>query len=200
MTYSILNPNVKSTLLKIFDKYNISYYFPFLLWAIIILYMLHYLKKYYKKQNEESKAPEDKGEDTTEFIDFEVSMRAKGLKSRYLKGFILSYLSISIMTPYLYTLFKTVHKFFFAEIGLLYLIDIFSTHFFRLFICELAGKIGRRKFLIIFNSSVIINSLLKIKGSRSLVYLSQFISGFSKSIIYIVFNEWIISESKRTTR
>ena len=99
--------------------------------------------------------------------------------------------------PYLYTLFMTVHKFTFAEIGILYLVDAIAALIFGPITGQLADKYGRKLFCHCYNFSIILNLLLRMEGSRLLAYIAQIVTGFGAGLICTTFEAWVVSESEK---
>ena len=99
--------------------------------------------------------------------------------------------------PYIYTLFMTVHKFSFIEIGRLYLVDAVSALIFGPITGQLADKYGRKKFCRFYNYSVLINIILRLWGDRLTAYLAQIVTGFGSGLINTTFEAWVVSESDR---
>ena len=114
-----------------------SYYFPILLGIAIILLLIQliintikgYEKKKYLYINFDLSMNSIflKGKQYPENIHIiEIKKESENLITRYLIAFVLTRSAMWSKAPYLYTLFMTVHKFSFAENGILYLVEIFS--------------------------------------------------------------------------
>ena len=69
--------------------------------------------------------------------------KKNSLRSRYLVAYIITRSAMWAKAPYLYTLFMTVHKFTFAEIGDLYLVDAVAALIFG----PITGQIWKKKIL-----------------------------------------------------
>ena len=65
------------------------------------------------------------------------------LKTDYLLAYLLARAAMWAKAPYIYTLFMSVHKFSFVEIGRLYLVDAVSALIFGPITGQLADKYGR---------------------------------------------------------
>ena len=121
----------------------------------------------------------------------------KSLRRRYLIPYITSRIAKWAKAPYLYFLFMTVHKFSFAEIGILYLIPFIPIIILSIISGPLRSedKIGRRFYFHICNISNIIGILVIIQCSRLLAYLGQIIIGI---VGYnSIFEQWLNNEIKK---
>ena len=119
------------------------------------------------------------------------------LKTRYLLAYLLARAAMWAKAPYIYTLFMSVHKFSFVEIGRLYLVDAVSALIFGPITGQLADKYGRKKFCRFYNYSVLINIILRLLGDRLTAYLAQIVTGFGSGLINTTFEAWVVSESDR---
>ena len=119
------------------------------------------------------------------------------LKTRYLLAYLLARAAMWAKAPYIYTLFMSVHKFSFLEIGRLYLVDAVSALIFGPITGQLADKYGRKKFCRYYNYSVLLNIILRLLGDRLTAYLAQIVTGFGSGLINTTFEAWVVSESDR---
>ena len=119
------------------------------------------------------------------------------LKTGYLLAYLLARAAMWAKAPYIYTLFMSVHKFSFVEIGRLYLVDAVSALIFGPITGQLADKYGRKKFCRFYNYSVLINIILRLLGDRLTAYLAQIVTGFGSGLINTTFEAWVVSESDR---
>ena len=119
------------------------------------------------------------------------------LKTDYLLAYLLARAAMWAKAPYIYTLFMSVHKFSFVEIGRLYLVDAVSALIFGPITGQLADKYGRKKFCRFYNYSVLINIILRLLGDRLTAYLAQIVAGFGSGLINTTFEAWVVSESDR---
>lgn len=119
------------------------------------------------------------------------------LKTDYLLAYLLARAAMWAKAPYIYTLFMSVHKFSFVEIGRLYLVDAVSALIFGPITGQLADKYGRKKFCRFYNYSVLINIILRLLGDRLTAYLAQIVTGFGSGLINTTFEAWVVSESDR---
>ena len=119
------------------------------------------------------------------------------LKTDYLLAYLLARAAMWAKAPYIYTLFMSVHKFSFLEIGRLYLVDAVSALIFGPITGQLADKYGRKKFCRYYNYSVLLNIILRLLGDRLTAYLAQIVTGFGSGLINTTFEAWVVSESDR---
>ena len=90
-----------------------------------------------------------------------------------------------------------VHKFYFVEIGFLFLTFSIGGLFVRSIILKIPYKFGCKSFCHIYNFSTIIEILLLIQGSRILAYIAIIISsGFSAGFLDSIIEAWLKSKSE----
>ncbi len=195
-------------ILNLSDPSKNSYYYPILIGIATILLLIQLiiliLKDYQKKkypdlnlnQSMENTFVRDKIYPENVDID-KIKDDRETLRARYLIAFVLTRSAMWSKAPYLYTLFMTVHKFSFAEIGILYLVDAVAALILGPITGQLADKYGRKLFCHCYNISIIINLLLRMQGSRPLAYLAQVVTGFGAGLICTTFEAWVVSESER---
>jgi MFS family permease len=195
-------------ILNLSDPSKNSYYYPILLGIATILLLIQLiiliLKDYQKKKNP--------GVNLNQSLDItfnkskvyppevnidEVKDERETLRTRYLIAFVLTRSAMWSKAPYLYTLFMTVHKFSFAEIGILYLVDAVAALILGPITGQLADKYGRKLFCHCYNISIIINLALRMIGSRFWAYVAQVVTGFGAGLICTTFEAWVVSESEK---
>ena len=183
------------------DPSKNSFYFPVIaaigtiLLLIQLLIML--LKDLRKDSNTNMNQSMDKTLAENQSYSMTLPIRKESLKYRYLIAFVITRSAMWAKAPYLYTLFMTVHKFSFAEIGILYLVDAVAALIFGPITGQLADLYGRKFFCHCYNVSIIINLLLRMQGSRFLAYLAQVVTGFGAGLISTTFEAWVVSESNK---
>ena len=182
------------------DPSKNSYYFPIIIGIAAILLIIELslllIKEYKASQNQDLNISMDNTLQNNMSYPSLMIIRKNNLKSRYLLAYLLARAAMWSKAPYIYTLFMTVHKFSFVEIGRLYLIDAISAFFFGPITGQLADKYGRRRFCRYYNYSVILNLLLRMQGERWSAYLAQIITGFGTNLINTTFEAWVVSESE----
>ena len=194
-------------LLNLTDPSKNSYYYPILLGIATILLLIQLtillLKDYQKKRNPEINLNQSldntfqKDKIYPPDVDLKtIKDKRETLRARYLIAFVLTRSAMWSKAPYLYTLFMTVHKFSFAEIGILYLVDAVAALILGPITGQLADKYGRKLFCHCYNISIVINLLLRMQGSRLLAYLAQVVTGFGAGLICTTFEAWVVSESQ----
>ena len=192
-------------ILNLSDPSKNSYYFPILLGISIIFLLIQLIIKNYQKkkypyidvkESFDNIFKKDKIYPKNIHIE-EIKIESEVLSARYLIAFVLIRSAMWSKAPYLYTIFTTVHKFSFAEISILYLVSAVAVLILFPITRQLSDRYSRKLFCHIYNVNTIIYSLSLIQGSRPLVYLAQFCSGFGVGFITTTFEEWVLSESER---
>ena len=183
------------------DPSKNSYYFPILISfstvLLIIELFIMLIKDYKRSINQNVNISHDSTLQSNMSYSSELRIAKNTLKSKYLLAYLLARAAMWSKAPYIYTLFMTVHKFSFVEIGRLYLVDAVSAFIFVPITGQLADKYGRKRFCRYYNYSVIINLLLRMQGERLYAYLAQIITGLGGSLITTTFEAWVVSESER---
>jgi MFS family permease len=183
------------------DPSKNSFYFPVIAAIGTILLLIQLLIMLLKDLRKDSNSNVNVSMDKTlaENISYSMTLpkRKESLKYRYLIAFVITRSAMWAKAPYLYTLFMTVHKFSFAEIGILYLVDAVAALIFGPITGQLADIYGRRLFCHCYNVSIIINLLLRMQGSRFLAYVAQIVTGFGAGLISTTFEAWVVSESNK---
>ena len=187
--------------LNLSDPSKNSFYFPVIATIALVLMLIQLiimlLKDLRKDSNQNMNVSMDKTLGDNQSYSLSLPNRKESLKYRYLIAFVITRSAMWAKAPYLYTLFMTVHKFSFSEIGILYLVDAVAALIFGPITGQLADKYGRRLFCHCYNVSIIINLLLRMQGSRSLAYLAQIVTGFGAGLISTTFEAWVVSESNK---
>ena len=186
---------------NISDPSKSSYYFPIIMGIAGILLIIELFimltKEYKRSQNQDFNVSMDLTLQNNMSYPSQLIIRKNTLKSRYLLAYLLARAAMWSKAPYIYTLFITVHKFSFVEIGRLYLVDAVSAFIFGPITGQLADKYGRKKFCRAYNYGVILNIILRMVGDHSCAYFAQIISGFCSGLITTIFESWAVSESER---
>jgi len=126
----------------------------------------------------------------------DLNRRIESLQSRYnLCLFVKT--SLTVILPYIYTLFIDIHKLSRGKIAILYLIEILSRITLSNFVIKYSDNHGRRFTLQIINLSIILNLFLRIKGNIMYVYLAQILSGIASGSSFIITQNMINSELER---
>jgi MFS family permease len=187
--------------LNLSDPSKNSFYFPVLAAIATILLLIQLiimlLKDLRKDSNSNMNVSMDKTLAENQSYSMSLPTRKESLKYRYLIAFVVTRSAMWAKAPYLYTLFMTVHKFSFAEIGILYLVDAVAALIFGPITGQLADLYGRKFFCHCYNVSIIINLLLRMQGSKFMAYLAQVVTGFGAGLICTTFEAWVVSESNK---
>ena len=179
------------------DPSNVSYYIPIILLLVIFLIFLEFIIYYLKN------SIIDLNSSINNTLQLGISyspsfiMRKNTLKFRYLVGYSLTRASMWTKSPYLYTLYNLYHGFTMSEIGVLYIIDAISAFLAGPITGNLADKYGRKLFSQVYNVMVIVNTLLRMTGSKPIAYVAQMMTGISGGLIATVFESWVVAESHR---
>lgn len=182
------------------DPSRDSFYFPILIAIATILLIINLfimlLKHYYRDPSQGQNTSFEKTfENNVSYGD--LGSQKNSLKYKYLVCYIVTRAAMWAKAPYLYTLFMTLQKFTFAEIGDLYLIDAVAALVLGPITGQLADKYGRKFFCHCYNISIIINLLLRMHGSKILAYLAQVVTGFGAGLICTTFEAWFVCESDK---
>ena len=187
--------------LNLSDPSKNSFYFPILggiATILLLIQLLIMLLKHLKRESSpDANMSMDKTLQNNQSYPSLLVSRKDSLKYRYLLAFVITRSAMWAKAPYLYTLFMTVHKFTFAEIGILYLVDAIAALIFGPITGQLADKYGRKLFCHCYNFSIILNLLLRMEGSRLLAYIAQIVTGFGAGLICTTFEAWVVSESEK---
>ena len=183
------------------DPSQNSYYIPILLTICAILLIIELftiLAKEYKSDSyQDNNISMNRTLQNNMSYPSLIIINKNKLKTGYLLAYLLARAAMWAKAPYIYTLFMSVHKFSFVEIGRLYLVDAVSALIFGPITGQLADKYGRKKFCRFYNYSVLINIILRLLGDRLTAYLAQIVTGFGSGLINTTFEAWVVSESDR---
>ena len=187
--------------LNLSDPSKNSFYFPIIggiATILLLIQLLIMLLKHLKRESSpDANISMDKTLQNNQSYPSLLVSKKDSLKYRYLLAFVITRSAMWAKAPYLYTLFMTVHKFTFAEIGILYLVDAIAALIFGPITGQLADKYGRKLFCHCYNFSIILNLLLRMEGSRLLAYIAQIVTGFGAGLICTTFEAWVVSESEK---
>ena len=187
--------------LNLTDPSKNSFYFPIIMGIATVLLIIQLsimlLKHLQRDPNQDINASMDKTLQNNVSYRQNLEEDKNSLKARYLVAFVITRSAMWAKAPYLYTLFMTVQKFSFSEIGILYFVDAVAALILGPITGQLADKYGRKFFCHCYNVSIIINLLLRMEGSRLLAYLAQVVTGFGAGLICTTFEAWVVSESEK---
>jgi MFS family permease len=177
------------------DPSSTGYYIPVILLFVVLLILLEFIIHILKNQQNDLNSSLNNTLQQGVIYSQSFIMRKNTLKFRYLTGYILTRAAMWSKSPYLYTLYSTIHGFEMSEIGILYIIDAVSAFIAGPLTGNLADKYGRKLFCQIYNSLIVINTLMRMTGSKPLAYCAQVLTGVSGGLIMTVFESWVVSES-----
>ncbi len=127
----------------------------------------------------------------------EKKRKERALKFRYLSVFLLTRSSTWSKSPFMFTLFSKYHGMNISEIGVLYVIDAFSSLIFGPLTGNWADKYGRKLFCICYCLSIVISMSLRSIKYIPFVYLAQIITGFGAGLIFTTYESWINFEAEK---
>lgn len=119
------------------------------------------------------------------------------LKLRYLTVFLLTRSSTWAKSPFMFTLFSKYHGLSITDIGILYVIDAFSSLIFGPLTGNWADKYGRKLFCICYCLSIVISMTFRSIRYVPLLYISQIITGFGAGLIFTTYESWVIYEAEK---
>mmetsp|Transcript_20231 Transcript_20231/g.30152 ORF Transcript_20231/g.30152 Transcript_20231/m.30152 type:complete len:484 (+) Transcript_20231:97-1548(+) len=115
----------------------------------------------------------------------------KSLLVRYLSVYLLAALSDWLQGPYVYALYNA-YGYEQKAIAVLFVAGFGSSMIFGSFVGGMADSGGRRKFVIIFALTYIASCITKHFKSFSFLLLGRFLGGVSTSLLFSVFDSWLI--------
>ena len=187
--------------LNLSDPSKDSYYFPILIAIALILVIINllliYVKEIKNESNTEGNVSMDRTLDNNRTYPSILETNKKNLRIKYLVAYTITRSAMWAKAPYIYTLFMTLQKFSFAEIGDLYLIDAVAALIFGPITGQLADRYGRRKLCNFYNITIILNILLRMEGSKVLAYVAQIVTGMAAGLINTTFEAWLVYESDK---
>ncbi len=113
------------------------------------------------------------------------------LLKKYLAVYLLSALSDWLQGPYVYALYDQ-YGYSQHEIAVLFVAGFGSSMVFGTFVGGLADSCGRRKFTILFALVYIASCLTKHFKDFSILMLGRLLGGISTSLLFSVFDSWLI--------
>jgi len=117
-------------------------------------------------------------------------------QSNYLIVFTLAMFSDWLQGPYVYELYVS-YGFNQQEIAELFVCGFGSSMIVGTFVGGLADKYGRKVMCIVYSISYIIACLTKLVPVYSVLLVGRFLSGVSTSLLFSVFESWMVCEHKK---
>jgi MFS family permease len=127
----------------------------------------------------------------------EKKRKERALKFRYLSVFLLTRCSTWAKSPFMYTLFSKYHRMSISEIGVLYIIDAFSSLIFGPLTGNWADKYGRKLFCLCYCVCIALSMCLRAVRYIPFVYAAQIITGFGAGLIFTTYESWINFEAEK---
>lgn len=174
---------------------HVSLVTPFTYWGsfslslfICIVFQLYRTIEYHNEATNATKLSktEDNGERHRKF---------KAFQSNYLFVYIMAMLADWLQGPYIYELY-VFYGFEEVEIAELFVMGFGSSMIAGTFIGSLADKYGRKSMCIVYSVCYIIACCTKLVPNYKLLMLGRFLSGISTSLLFSVFESWMICEHK----
>jgi len=136
-------------------------------------------------------------QEKTKNFRIEKKRKERALKLRYLSVFLLTRSSTWAKSPFMYTLFSKFHGMNISEIGVLYVIDAFSSLIFGPLTGNWADKFGRKLFCICYCICIVLSMILRSIKYIPFVYAAQIITGFGAGLIFTTYESWINYEAEK---
>jgi len=114
----------------------------------------------------------------------------------YLFGFFLAMLADWLQGPFVYALYQG-YGIDHTHNGYLFVAGFGSSALFGTFVGSLADKYGRRKFVILYCVLFGVHCATKHCNAFGMLLLGRVLGGISTSLLFSVFDSWLVSESQR---
>jgi MFS family permease len=114
-------------------------------------------------------------------------------RNNYLIVYLCMVMSDWLQGPYVYALYKS-YGYSLKDIGVLFITGFMSSAIFGTVISSWSDQYGRRKFCLLFCVLYSISCLLKLSKSFSLLIVGRVTGGISTSLLFSVFESWMVSE------
>ncbi|CAG8508422.1 10510_t:CDS:10, partial [Acaulospora morrowiae] len=117
----------------------------------------------------------------------------KSFRMNYLAVYFLVMAGDWLQGPYIYAVYKS-HGFNLNQIAILFVTGFLSSGVFGVIVGSAADKYGRRKFCILFTLLYSIACLIVLSSNFYLLLLGRILGGISTSLLFSVFEAWMVSE------
>ena len=114
----------------------------------------------------------------------------------YLAVYLLAVFADWLQGPYVYELY-VYYGFDKGQISELFVCGFGSSMVMGTFVGGLADKVGRKKMCILYSLLYIIACFTKLVNRYSVLMLGRFLSGISTSLLFSVFESWMVCEHNR---
>lgn len=122
-----------------------------------------------------------------------LTVKFTNFQNNYLLVFILAMFSDWLQGPYVYELYVS-YGFSQAQIAELFVCGFGSSFIVGTFVGGLADKLGRKNMSIMYSVCYISACLTKLVPEYWTLMLGRFLSGVSTSLLFSVFESWMVSE------
>lgn len=119
--------------------------------------------------------------------------RFKSFQINYLTVFLLAMFSDWLQGPYVYELYVS-YGFNQEQIAELFVCGFGSSAVVGTFVGGLADKLGRKNMCIMYSVCYVIACMTKMVNSYWILMLGRFLSGVSTSLLFSVFESWMVCE------
>jgi len=123
----------------------------------------------------------------------ETSPEFKRFQKSYLMGYLFAMAGDWLQGPYVYALYSS-YGYEKAEIATLFVAGFGSSMLFGTFIGSWADKYGRKKMAFVYCALYIGSCCTKHFSSYWMLMLGRVLGGISTSLVYSVFDSWMVSE------
>ncbi|KAJ3299147.1 hypothetical protein HK104_009941 [Borealophlyctis nickersoniae] len=117
-------------------------------------------------------------------------------KRNYLIVYSLVMMSDWLQGSYIYPLYKS-YGYDLADIGVLFIVGFLSSAVFGTVVGSLADRIGRKLSTLIFCFAYTLSCLTKLSPDYNVLLLGRLLGGISTSLLFSVFEAWMVSEHLR---
>eukprot|EP01035_Chromulina_nebulosa_P054611 gene54611-74825_t len=124
------------------------------------------------------------------------SLQFDDFQANYLLVYLLAMFSDWLQGPYIYELYVS-YGFKKQEIAELFVCGFGSSMIFGTFIGGLADSMGRKRACILYSVCYILACITKLIPIYSYLMLGRFLSGVSTSLLFSVFESWMVCEHNK---
>lgn len=114
----------------------------------------------------------------------------------YLAVYLLAVFADWLQGPYVYELY-VYYGFDKGQISELFVCGFASSMIMGTFVGGLADKFGRKKMCILYSILYVVACFTKLVNRYSVLMLGRFLSGISTSLLFSVFESWMVCEHNR---
>ena len=114
-------------------------------------------------------------------------------RANYLAVYLMNMMADWLQGPYVYALYAH-YGFSVSEIAQLFVAGFLSSAVFGTVIGSVADSMGRKKLAIFFAITYILSCVTKRYQSYSILMLGRLLGGISTSLLFSVFEAWMVSE------